>query len=60
MLVNSDLSDLLSLFNARNVRYLIIVGYAVILYAEPSRMGERMPNSRRLDLCLVGLADGCD
>ncbi len=35
MFVNSDFSDLLSLFNANNVRYLIIGGYAVIQYAEP-------------------------
>jgi predicted nucleotidyltransferase len=35
MFVNSDFSDLLNLFNANNVRYLIIGGYAVIQYAEP-------------------------
>lgn len=35
MFVNSDFSDLLSLFNAKNVRYLVIGGYAVIQYAEP-------------------------
>ncbi len=35
MFANSDFSDLLSLFNANNVRYLIIGGYAVIQYAEP-------------------------
>jgi hypothetical protein len=35
MFVNSDFSDLLSLFNANNVKYLIIGGYAVIQYAEP-------------------------
>ena len=35
MFVNSDFSDLLSLFNANNVRYLVIGGYAVIQYAEP-------------------------
>jgi hypothetical protein len=28
MFVNSDFGDLLSIFNARNVRYLIIGGYA--------------------------------
>jgi predicted nucleotidyltransferase len=35
MFVNSDFSDLLNLFNANNVKYLIIGGYAVIQYAEP-------------------------
>ena len=35
MFVNSDFSDLLKIFNARNVRYLVIGGYAVVQYAEP-------------------------
>ena len=35
MFVNSDFSDLLSLFNAKEVRYLVIGGYALIQYAEP-------------------------
>ena len=35
MFVNSDFSDLLSLFNANQVRYLVIGGYALIQYAEP-------------------------
>jgi len=35
MFVNSDFSDLLSLFNANNVEYLVIGGYALIQYAEP-------------------------
>jgi predicted nucleotidyltransferase len=35
MFVNSDFSDLLRIFNANNVKYLIIGGYAVIHYAEP-------------------------
>ena len=35
MFVNSDFSDLLNLFNANGVKYLIIGGYAVIQYAEP-------------------------
>ena len=35
MFVNSDFSDLLKLFNANKVRYLVIGGYAVIQYAEP-------------------------
>ena len=35
MFVNSDYSDLLKIFNANNVRYLVIGGYAVIQYAEP-------------------------
>jgi hypothetical protein len=35
MFVNSDFSDLLRLFNASNVEYLVIGGYALIQYAEP-------------------------
>ncbi len=35
MFVNSDFSDLLRIFNARNVRYLVVGGYAVIQHAEP-------------------------
>jgi hypothetical protein len=35
MFINSDFTDLLRLFNARNVRYLVIDGYAVVQYAEP-------------------------
>ena len=35
MFVNSDFSELLSLFNDKNVRYLVIGGYAVIQHAEP-------------------------
>lgn len=35
MFVNSDFSDLLKIFNANNVKYLVIDGYAVIQYAEP-------------------------
>jgi hypothetical protein len=35
MFVNSDFSDLLKLFNANGVRYLVIGGYAVIQYTEP-------------------------
>ena len=35
MFVNSDFSDLLRIFNANNVKYLVIGGYAVIQYAEP-------------------------
>jgi len=35
MFVNSDFTDLLKLFSDKNVRYLIIGGYAVIQYAEP-------------------------
>jgi len=30
MFVNSDFSDLLNLFNANNVKYTVIGGYAVI------------------------------
>ena len=35
MFVNSDFSELLNLFNANHVKYLVISGYAVIQYAEP-------------------------
>jgi len=35
MFVNSDFSDLLRLFNANRVEYLVIGGYALIQYAEP-------------------------
>ena len=35
MFVNSDFSDLLRLFNANQVRCLVIGGYALIQYAEP-------------------------
>ena len=35
MFVNSDFSDLLSLFNHNGVRYMVIGGYAVIQHAEP-------------------------
>ena len=35
MFVNSDFSDLLRIFNANKVEYLVIGGYALIQYAEP-------------------------
>jgi hypothetical protein len=35
MFVNSDFSDLLRIFNANKVRYLVIGGYALIQYGEP-------------------------
>jgi predicted nucleotidyltransferase len=35
MFVNSDFSELLSIFNARSVKYLVIGGYAVVQYTEP-------------------------
>ena len=35
MFINSDFSDLLRLFNANSVRYLVIGGYALVQYAEP-------------------------
>jgi predicted nucleotidyltransferase len=35
MFVNSDFSDLLRIFNANKVKYLVIGGYAVVQYAEP-------------------------
>lgn len=33
--MNSDFSELLNLFNAYQVKYLVVGGYAVIRYAEP-------------------------
>ena len=35
MLVSSDFKELLSIFNDKMVRYLVVGGYAVIKYAEP-------------------------
>ncbi len=35
MFVNSDFSDLLQIFNANRVKYLVIGDYAVVQYAEP-------------------------
>ena len=35
MAVSSDFRDLLSVFNANQVRYLVIGGYAVVRYTEP-------------------------
>lgn len=35
MFVNSDFTELLNLFNANSVKYLVIGGYALIQYAEP-------------------------
>jgi hypothetical protein len=35
MFVNLDFSDLLRIFNAHKVKYLVIGGYAVVQYAEP-------------------------
>lgn len=33
--MNSDFKELLSIFNANNVRYLVVGGYAVMKYTEP-------------------------
>ena len=35
MFVNSDFSDLLNLFKANDVQYMVIGGYAVVQYTEP-------------------------
>src|ERR1700683_1071298 len=35
MKISSDYKDLLSIFNAAGVRYLIVGGYAVMVHAEP-------------------------
>ena len=34
-MINSDFKDLLSLFNAYQIKYLVVGGYAVIKYTEP-------------------------
>ena len=33
--MNSDFEELLSIFNAHEVRYLVVGGHAVMLYTEP-------------------------
>jgi hypothetical protein len=33
--MNSDFNDLLSIFNDKNVEYMVVGGYAVMVYAEP-------------------------
>ena len=38
--MNSDFKDLLRLFNAKEVKYLVIGGYAVIKYAQPRYTGD--------------------
>lgn len=38
--MNSDFKDLLHLFNAKSVKYLIVGGYAVIKYAQPRYTGD--------------------
>ena len=38
--MNSDFKDLLRLFNARQVRYLVVGGYAVIKYTQPRYTGD--------------------
>jgi len=35
MKISSDYKDLLSIFNAAGVRYLIVGGYAVMIHTEP-------------------------
>ena len=35
MKISSDYRDLLSIFNAEGVRYLIVGGYAVMIHTEP-------------------------
>jgi len=40
MFVNSDFTELLSLFKDNDVRYLVIGGYAYIQYAEPRYTGD--------------------
>ena len=33
--MNSDFEELLSIFNENGVRYLVVSGYAVMVYTEP-------------------------
>ena len=35
MAMNSDFAELMKLFNDNEVKYLVVGGYAVMLYAEP-------------------------
>ena len=35
MSANSDFKELLSIFNDKSVKYLVVGGYAVMKYAEP-------------------------
>jgi len=35
MIENNDINDFIALFNINKVRYLLVGGYAVILYSEP-------------------------
>ncbi len=38
--MNSDFKDLLALFNAKNIRYLVVGGYAVIKHGAPRFTGD--------------------
>ena len=38
--MNSDFKDLLDIFNAKQVKYLIVGGYAVIKYTQPRYTGD--------------------
>ena len=51
MFVNSDFSDLLRLFNAGRVRYLVVGGYAVVQYAEPRFTADLDLYGHRLSQC---------
>ena len=38
--MNSDFKDLLALFNAKNIKYLVVGGYAVIKHGAPRFTGD--------------------
>jgi hypothetical protein len=46
--MNSDFRDLLKLFNAHRVRYLVVGGYAVMKYTEPRYTKDLIANKRAL------------
>jgi len=51
--MNSDLEELLSLFNESEVRYLIVGGYAMMLYTEPRY-------TKDLDIWIEATLDNAD
>lgn len=50
MFVNSDFRELLSIFNVRKVKYLVVGGYAFIKYAEPHLITAKLASGRPHDL----------
>jgi hypothetical protein len=62
MFINSDFSDLLSLFRSKNVKYLVIGGYAVIqhrgVHSGPGTLGFMRQGSSG-PLCLWAFTIHC-